>query len=78
MKRDSFLAMLFPDFTPVRGLTEEEAMRRLEKRAWEIVKGARWVSLSNARINELRQPLLEIYLARRAKRSSMNKSAQEE
>lgn len=57
---------LFPSYKIVPGTTEQQALRRLEARAWDIVRRARWCNLSQSKVNELRQPLLELYLARRA------------
>ncbi len=69
MKREGFLAFLFPSYAPQRDLTEQQALERLEKAARRIVKNARWCSLSSAKVDQLRQPLAELELARRAKRS---------
>ena len=68
------LADLFPKYVPLTGLTEAQAIHRLEKRAWWIVRHARWTNLGRAKVNELRQPLLEIYLARRANRGRLTTS----
>ena len=46
-----------------------DAMARVERAAWALVKEARWYSLtSTGKINQLRRPLLALKLARRKER----------
>ena len=57
--------IIFPAITIRRNATEQQAIERLIDAATDIVKYARWVSLSNSKVDELRAPLLEIRRARR-------------
>ena len=47
--------------------TEAQAMQNLELAAQYIVKNARWVGLTPSKVTQLRRPLLQLKLARKAK-----------
>ena len=57
-------------YLPKTGITEQEAFARLERATRDIVKRARWNSLGLSKIHELRQPLAELTLSRRAARKT--------